>query len=47
MKSDFDAIFYYVSDLERAIKFHTDVLVSNSSREITSHGFLSGAVCSN
>ena len=26
MKFDFDAIFYYVSDLERAIKFYTDVL---------------------
>ena len=26
MKFNFDAIFYYVSDLERAIKFYTDVL---------------------
>jgi catechol 2,3-dioxygenase-like lactoylglutathione lyase family enzyme len=26
MKFDFDAIFYYVSDLEKAIKFYTDVL---------------------
>lgn len=26
MQFDFDAIFYYVSDLERAIKFYTDVL---------------------
>ena len=25
MKFNFDAIFYYVSDLERAIKFYTDV----------------------
>lgn len=26
MKFNFDAIFYYVSDLERAIEFYTDVL---------------------
>jgi catechol 2,3-dioxygenase-like lactoylglutathione lyase family enzyme len=26
MKFNFDAIFYYVSDLERAIKFYTEVL---------------------
>ena len=26
MKFNFDAIFYYVSNLERAIKFYTDVL---------------------
>jgi len=26
MNFDFDAIFYYVSDLERAIRFYTDVL---------------------
>lgn len=26
MKFNFDAIFYYVSDLERAIKFYTNVL---------------------
>lgn len=26
MKFDFDAVFYYLSDLERAIKFYTNVL---------------------
>jgi predicted enzyme related to lactoylglutathione lyase len=26
MKFNFDAIFYYVSDLERAMKFYSDVL---------------------
>jgi catechol 2,3-dioxygenase-like lactoylglutathione lyase family enzyme len=26
MKFEFDAVFYYVSDLKRAIKFYTDVL---------------------
>jgi len=26
MQADFDCIFYYVSDLDRAIQFYTDVL---------------------
>ena len=45
MKFNFDAIFYYASDLDQAIKFYTDVLgFELQSRDYVAR-FLMGAFC--
>lgn len=47
MKFNFDAVFYYVSGLDQAIKFYTDVLgFELQSRDYVAR-FLIGAFCSN
>jgi catechol 2,3-dioxygenase-like lactoylglutathione lyase family enzyme len=44
MKFNFDAVFYYISDLDRAIKFYTDVLgLKLQSRDYVAR-FLIGSV---
>lgn len=43
MKLKFDCVFYYVSDLERSIRFYTDVLgFKLSSRDFVARFFVDG-----
>ena len=45
MKAKFDCVFYYVSDLERSIRFYRDVLgVEASSRDFVARFHLDGVL---